>query len=115
VWLDGNIYYNDANPSSRDSNFKNIVGYDPGIQLTEENGNGYLHFTLDPTFFDFKVKLITGDILGKAKIPKAAFDNADGTSLILDEDYFGNKRSQGDNLAGPFSKINTGKSMVKLW
>jgi len=115
VWIENNIYYNGASPSAKDSDFKNAVGYDPAIQLIEENGSGYLHFTLDPTFFDYKVKLISGEILGKAKIPKTAFENADGTSFLLDEDYFGIKRSSDDNLAGPFSKINTGKSTVKIW
>jgi hypothetical protein len=115
VWISNNIYYNDATPSAKDSDFKNVVGYDPGVQLTEENGSGYLHFTFDPTFFDYTVKLISGEKLGKAKIPKAAFENADGTALILDGDYFGNKRSSEDNYAGPFSKINIGKSSIKLW
>lgn len=115
VWIDDNIYYNGANPSTKDSDFKNVVGYDPGVQLIEENGSGYLQFTLDPTFFDYKVKIISGDILGKAKIAKAAFENADGTPYILEEDYFGTKRSQDSNIAGPLFNIKPGKSGVKLW
>jgi hypothetical protein len=115
VWIGGNIYYNGASPSNKDIDFKNVVGYDPGVQLTEENGNGYLSFMFDPTYFDYKLKLISGDILGKAKIPKAAFENADGTALIFDSDYFGNKRSSDANFAGPFVNVNTGKSKVKIW
>jgi hypothetical protein len=115
VWLGGNIYYNDASPSTKDIDFKNVVGYDPGVQLTEENGSGYLIVTLDPTFFDYKVKLISGDNLGKAKIPKTAFENADGTALIFDVDYFGNKRSSEANFAGPFVNVKTGKIRLKMW
>jgi hypothetical protein len=115
VWIAGNIYYNGANPSTKESDFKNEMGTDPGVQLIEENGGGYLSLTLDPAFFDYKVKLISGDILGKAKIPKAVFENADGTSFLSDEDYPGNKRSQDDNLAGPLFNIKPGKSMVKVW
>jgi hypothetical protein len=115
VWIGGNIYYNDASPSAKDIDFKNVIGYDPEVKLTEENGSGYLSFTLDPGFFDYKVKLISGDILGKAKIPKAAFENADGTGFILDTDFFGNTRSQDSNLAGPFSNLIKGKSRVKIW
>jgi hypothetical protein len=115
VWIDGNIYYSSANPSVKDIGFKSSPGFDPGVQLIEEKGSGYLDFTLDPTFFDYKVKLISGDILGKAKIPKTAFENADGTSFILDKDYFGNPRSSDANLAGPIFKLKTGKSVVKLW
>jgi hypothetical protein len=115
VWIEGNIYYNSANPSVKDIGFKSSPGFDPGVQLIEENGSGYLNFTLDPAFFDHKVKLISGDILGKAKIPKTAFENADGTAIILDEDYFGNKRSPDANLAGPIFNLKPGKSVVKLW
>ncbi len=115
VWIDGNIYYDNAIPSVKDTDFKNSPGYDPGVELIEEDGNGYLHITLDPAFFDYKVKLISGNILGKAKIPKAAFENADGTSFILNEDYFGNKRSPDANLAGPICNLKPGKSTLKLW
>jgi hypothetical protein len=115
VWIDGNVYFNNADPSVKDVDFKNFSGKDPDVQLTEESGSGYLNFTLDQGFFDHKVKLISSDILGKAKIPKTAFENADGTPYILDEDFFGSKRTAVANLAGPFSKINTGKSRVRLW
>jgi hypothetical protein len=115
VWIEDNIYYNHASPSSKDADFNNMVGYDPGIQLLEENGSGYLQFSPDPAFFDFKVKLISGEILGKAKIPKTTFENADGSSLIIEEDYFGNKRSPGANLAGPLFNLKPGKSKIKLW
>ena len=33
VWISGNIYYNDASPSSKDIDFKNVAGYDPEVQL----------------------------------------------------------------------------------
>jgi hypothetical protein len=115
VWIDGNIYYNNANPSSKDLDFRNSSSYDPGLQLVVENGNGYLLFTFDPAFFEYKVRIITGDFLGKAKIPKASFENADGTSFLLDEDYFGTKRPADAVFAGPFSNLKTGKSVVKLW
>jgi len=115
VWIAGNVYYNDAIPSVKDTGFQNSSGYDPGVELVKENGNGYLRITPDPAFFDHNLKLVTGDILGKAKIPKAVFENADGTAFVSDEDYFGNKRSAEANVAGPFSGLKPGKSSLKLW
>jgi hypothetical protein len=115
VWIGGNIYYKDASPSTKDIDYKNVAGFDPEVKFMEESGIGYLSFTLDPTFFDYKLKIISGDILGKAKIPKAAFENADGSPLIFDGDYFGNKRSSDANFAGPFANVNPGKSSVKIW
>ncbi len=115
VWIDGNIYFNHANPSTRDINFKSFAELDPGVRLIEENGSGSLNLTLDPAFFDYKVKLLSSEMLGKAKIPKTAYENADGTRLILDEDYFGYKRSPEANIAGPFFNLNPGNSKLKLW
>jgi hypothetical protein len=115
VWINSNVYYYHANPSVKDIDFKNAPDYDPVIRLIEENGSGFLSFTPDPSFFDYKVKLISGDMLGNAKIPKAAYENSDGTSLILDEDFFGNKRSPDANIAGPIFNLNPGISRVKLW
>ena len=54
-------------------------------------------------------------MLGKAKIPKAAFENTDGTALLLNEDYFGSKRSENSNLTGPFVNVNAGKTRLKIW
>ncbi len=115
VWIAGNVYYNHANPSVKDTGFKKASGYDPGVELVEENGNGYLRITPDATFSEHHVKIVTGDILGKAKIPKAAFENADGTAFVSDEDYFGNKRSAESNVAGPFTGLKSGETSLKLW
>jgi hypothetical protein len=61
------------------------------------------------------VKVIDSEILGKAKTPKADFDNPDGSLLKIDKDYFGNKRSGENILAGPFSNLDTGKVLLKIW
>jgi hypothetical protein len=115
VWIEGNVYFNNAIPSVREHDVQNFVTVDPGVQLVEENGSGYLNFNLDQSFFDHHVKLISSDILGKAKIPKTSFENTDGTPFILDEDYYGNRRTSADNLAGPFFGLKPGKSSMKLW
>jgi hypothetical protein len=115
VWIDGNIYYNNAHPSHKDIDFRLSQEYDPGVKLIEENGAGILSFTFNQAFFHNKVNIISSDMLGNAKIPKAAWENPDGKPLIVDEDYFGNRRSASTNLPGPLSTVKAGKQMVKLW
>lgn len=115
VWMNDNIYYNGAKPSEKDTNFVISSGHNPGIKLVEEGESAYLHFTFDNEYYNHKAKMVTTAVLGKAKIPKAAFDNPDGTSLKLDEDYFGNKRIDENILAGPFNNLNTGKVVLKVW
>ena len=115
VWIDGNVYYKGAVPSAKDQDFYTSVNHDPQLELVEDNGSGTLHFSLDPAFFEYEVSLITGDFLGKAKVPKAPYENADGTALYLDADYFGKRRSADAVVAGPFSIGSAGRCAVKLW
>ncbi|MFO7668177.1 MAG: right-handed parallel beta-helix repeat-containing protein [Bacteroidales bacterium] len=115
VWIDGNVYYKGAVPSAKDQGFYASGNHDPQVELVEDNGSGTLFFSLDPAFFEYEVSLIAGDFLGKAKVPKAPFENADGTALSLDTDYFGKKRSPDAVVAGPFSNGSAGRCAVKLW
>ncbi len=64
---------------------------------------------------ELKNSILTTSKLGKAKIPKAAFENPDGTPITFDEDYFGNKRSSENPFAGPFANPTAGKTSVKVW
>jgi hypothetical protein len=115
TWMDGNIYCNGAEPSVKDENFMLLPDYNPDLKLTEENGHGYLNLTLNQSFFSHKVKPVTTGLLGKAKIPGAAFDNPDGTKLKIDRDYFGKKRSDEENSAGPFVSLKAEKTVLRLW
>jgi hypothetical protein len=71
--------------------------------------------TINPLYYNHKVPVITTEILGKARIPKALFDNPDGTLLIVNLDYSGNPRSEQNNLAGPFVNIAGNQVSVKVW
>jgi hypothetical protein len=115
VWMNGNIYYNDARPSEKDKNFLLASTFNPEVKLGEEGENVYLYFTFDSAFFNHKVKLVTTELLGKAKIPKTPFDNPDGSPLRIDKDYFNYFRSDAINNAGPFINLKPGKAVLKVW
>jgi hypothetical protein len=115
VWMSGNVYYYGAKPSNKDVSFTNDSTFNPVIKLVEEGEHGYLHFTFNQSYYKQEVRMITTELLGKAKIPKAAFDNPDGTPLKIDHDYFGNLRSGETTVAGPFSKLNTDEIKLELW
>lgn len=115
VWINNNIYYNKAKHYVKEQDFIENAEYNPEIQLVEENGNVYLHFKFDQDFYNSKAKIINTAILGKAKIPKAAFDNPDGTPMVLDKDYFGKTRSGDKTVAGPFAAPGEGNVTLKVW
>lgn len=115
VWMSGNIYYFSAKPSDKDVDFINDSIYNPDIKLVCEGENGYLYLSCNHSWSDQKTKMVTTELLGKAKIPKAAYDNPDGTSLKIDSDYFGKKRSEFNPSAGPFEKPGVGEIKLKVW
>jgi hypothetical protein len=115
VWVAGNIFYNGAKPYEKEENFIESSNFDPEIKLKEEGGKVYLNLIFDQKYFDQKREQISSEKLGKAKIPKAGFENPDGTSLIFDTDYFGNIRSAENSVAGPFVNLKKGPLLLKLW
>jgi hypothetical protein len=115
VWISGNIYYNTATPSNKDVNFTIDSAFDPGVKLVEKDGNGYLQISISQSYFDQHLEMITTELLGKAKIPKASFDNPDGTPLKTDTDFLGNKRLESSVLAGPYASLVKGKQLIKVW
>ena len=115
LFIKNNIYYNDAIPPEIEQENIEASGFNPEIKLVEENGDIFLHLRFDQAFFDFKTEIITTEALGKAKIPNAPFDNPDGSDLIIDNDYLGEKRSGDNTLAGPFVNLGKGKLKLKVW
>jgi hypothetical protein len=115
VWISGNFYYNGAIPSNKDVNFTIDSSFDPEVKLVEKDGKGYLQISVTQSYFNQKLEMITTELLGKAKIPKAAFDNPDGTPLRIDSDFLGIKRLDSSVLAGPFAGLIYGKQLINVW
>jgi hypothetical protein len=115
VFISDNVYYNGASPSSKDINAFTDQGFDPGIKLEEKEEGVFLHFAVNKLFYSQIVRIISTDMLGKARIPKARFDNPDGSPLAIDHDYSGNLRNEKNNFPGPFVNLTGGLVTVKVW
>ena len=115
VWISGNVYYNRALPYKDEPDFVQDAGFKSEFTITEEGNSVFLSFTTDEKAADPKTQLITTELLGKAKIPKEAFENPDGTPLKIDTDYFGKKRSESNPSAGPFENPGKGLVRLKVW
>ncbi len=114
-WFSGNVYYNGANLSGLDSSFIQLNAFNPEVRLIEEGEKVMLQISVEPSLIHHKIKIINTQALGKTKVTKAAFDNPDGSALIIDEDYSGKKFSANDALAGPFQDIRAEKMILTVW
>jgi hypothetical protein len=115
VFINDNLYYNGAKPFKDEKDYTESSEYDPQIKIVEKGDNVFLHIVFDQAYYNHKGDLISTEILGKAKIPNAAFDNHDGTSLKIDRDYFGKFRTEKNTTAGPFENLEKGKVLLKVW
>jgi hypothetical protein len=111
----GNVYYNGAQPSARETNAVVETAFDPRIRIDEEGEDVYLHLTLGAALNHAETTLVTSELLGRTKLAGLAYENADGSRLIIDTDYFGKKRSETKPSAGPFENPGTGEVRLKVW
>jgi hypothetical protein len=64
-------------------------------------------------FDNFKTTTLATALLGKAKMPRAAYENPDGSPLVPNRDYLGNRRAS-TPAPGPFENAVNGKNRFKV-
>lgn len=106
VWTGGNRYYNGAKPCDKETDYTVDTEHDIFLELREEDGRLILHTNLGRYLPTGEEKLITTDTLGAAFEPEQRFENPDGTAIVFDEDYFGEKKERVS--AGPFAQVTDG-------
>ena len=111
----GNVYYNGARPYSSEANPLIVSGIDPKPTIIEEGDSVYLQLTPGQAVQNAVTTRVTTGLLGKAKIPGLAYENADGSTLTIDSDYFGKKRSETRPSAGPFENPGLTDLKLKVW
>jgi hypothetical protein len=114
MWVNGNVYLNGAHKFSKGENQLEIKT-NPEIRIEEKTDGIFLKMDFDAKILEMKNQLVTTELLGKALIPNAAFENPDGTSITIDTDYSGKKRNKRNPTAGPFENPGTGKISLKVW
>jgi alpha-N-arabinofuranosidase len=116
VWLRGNVFLKGAKPSKHERQSLLKPQYNPAVKLVEKANGYYLEVALDRAWGEGQHRrLVTTELLGKAKIPDLPYEHPDGTPYRLDTDYFGNKRNADNPLPGPFERPAGGKQTLKVW
>lgn len=115
VWIEGNIYFNGSTPYDKEVNDLENKIFDPNVSIEEKGNEVFLHINVDDSFKKVKTQLVTTELLGKAIVPNASFENPDGTPLKIDVDYFGKKRSETNPFVGPIENLREGLQVIKVW
>lgn len=102
VWIDGNAYFAGAANYQKEEHYLVDSSSRVHLELLEEDGHMVLKTNLYDLMKDFRVGLITSDVLGEAFEPGQRFENPDGSDIIFRPDYLGTNRGL-DILPGPFT------------
>ena len=78
---------------------------------------GFIFLELDADDFILarKTAIMSTADLGETRVTEAFFENPDGSEIILDRDYLGELRTDGNNAAGPFAALKPGPNRLLVW
>lgn len=113
--IDVNLYLNKALPSNIESNSIENRNLNPNISITEDADGYYLNITIDESFKNMKPKVVDTKLLGMAIQSEMPFENADGSPIILNVDFFGKERTIKTSMVGPFQNLKVGVNKIKVW
>jgi alpha-N-arabinofuranosidase len=115
LFTGGNAYLAGARPYFRESDA--LKSPEPGSRaaVVTEGSACFLRLTQVPDLRNASTQRVTTEVLGKSRVTGLAYENADGTPLIIDYDYFGKRRSAGKPSPGPFENPGAGDLKLKVW
>jgi len=111
-FVGGNVYLDKAAPYREEKDALCATEKGGPVTVVEEGSDVYLQTEALKGVLNPAAKLVTTEILGKAKIPQLPYVNADDSPITVDMDYFGNARAASP-LSGPLEKPMSGK--IKVW
>ncbi len=112
----GNVFLAGAKPSEHDCDALIAADFKPGVKLEEKPNGWWLEMAADPAWTSKQNRtVVTTELLGRAEIPDASFENPDGTPYRLDTDYFGQRRNPKNPAPGPFRAHGGKRIHLNVW
>ncbi len=112
-WAAGNLYYRGARPYRQEKEPAMAESVDPRLRLVADGGTFRLDHAWGDELSRARTVWVTTALLGKAKVPGTAYEQADGSPLTVDRDFFGRARSESALLPGPFAAVGPAPIVLK--
>ena len=114
VYINNNIYLKGAVPFEKEENNFTAEQLEPDIRIAEEGEEVYLFCDLPAEYEKIRGQIQTTDTLNKVRLVDADFENPDGSKLVCDSDYRGEKRKKKSGI-GPIVDLKPGGNRIKVW
>jgi hypothetical protein len=115
LFTGGNVYYWGSEPYAQEASPIVLPGTNPKVKLVQQGDQFILQLSPGPGLKQANTAPVTTGTLGLAKTPGLSYENADGSPLKVDKDYFGKQRSKTNPTAGPFEQLGEGDLRLKVW
>jgi alpha-N-arabinofuranosidase len=114
--MSGNVFLKGARPSTHEEDPLVRSDFDPRIKVVEQRDSVDLSIVVDRSWGNVsKRRLVTTELLGRAKIPNLPYLQPDGRPCRIDTDYFGNTRDVNHPFPGPFALPKDGELVLRVW
>ena len=110
----GNVFLKGAKPSKNEKDPLVLSEFDPAVKFIEKADGCFLDITFDKSWTAGTRQLVTTALLGKTKIAGLPYENADGSPLTIDRDFFGKQRNKTNPTVGPFENPGEGPVSLKM-
>ena len=115
VFMAGNVFLAGAKPSRHEASPVCLPGAGSAFRLTESDGRVYLEGALESGWDGGPERaLVDTGRLGKAAIPNAAYEKANGAPFHFDTDYTGLPRNAANPAPGPLALPGSGAFRVRI-
>lgn len=111
----GNVYCYGSSPYAREQDALVLAETDLAQQLTTQDGQVELRLDFPAAAQRVAGELVTTAVLGRAAVSNQRYENADGSPLTVDTDYFGKPRRVGRPMPGPFAAPEPGVNSLRVW
>ncbi|MBO5072118.1 MAG: right-handed parallel beta-helix repeat-containing protein [Eubacterium sp.] len=112
AYIDNNVYLQGAAGFTREEHA--WKGRDRDIvRLKEEEDGIYLEAELGEEAFSLPTAYITTKVLGRPRITEAAYENPDGTPVVICRDMLGRERPTAP-VPGPLQDLKPGKNRIRI-
>ena len=115
VYIRSNLYYNKAEPFNRETNSVVNRNAEAKFSIEQDGKDFYLLVEMDDCFMSLKTQLISTQMLGTAFQSEALYENTDGSSIIISNDFLGQSRKTDLPTVGPIESLQPGKNRIKLF
>ncbi|MCF8714696.1 right-handed parallel beta-helix repeat-containing protein [Joostella atrarenae] len=115
-WIEANLFFEKQDSIHMAYKTNKFIDFEAKANVIEKNENVFVDINFIDYVQDFKGKIVTTSTLGITKLSKSRFDNPDGSDIMFNVDYFGEKISGEKRFFGPFHRFTENNNNgIKVW